>query len=320
MYKLFMPSKSNHIPKMYGKIMTDWGQDFGLAVEVPDRQNQQYLFDIEDCGTRPFFAPEQLPSLQVTTKLDHSLTVDRGTSDTENQRGPYVRRRRYGTCTNIWQIGMIMYCVKHVMRFPNFSRYFEIHWGTWSDRLLHGGPTIGMAELDGYYARGEHPVPDPPIRRLPPLSPVRKRKLQQERRDQWTEHLRKNPRFGRDKEDQDEGAGGTEKQRFVPAPHHPARFDRGGRGNPQDRSGSPRINGANLEDGLRRHGLAGADGGPIYFWVGDKRCAGWSKVQRLLDHLIIEEQEVVSITEDINDPRRADRPARKFAWRGRGAA
>ncbi|KAL5345854.1 hypothetical protein ACLOAV_008880 [Pseudogymnoascus australis] len=78
--------------------------DFGLSERLPNERNgphrrhDEILLENEDVGTVTFRAPEQLK------RIDHPL-------------------RRYGACTNIYQIGCIMYCL--IMQAEDFTPYHD---------------------------------------------------------------------------------------------------------------------------------------------------------------------------------------------------
>ncbi|KAE9367894.1 kinase-like protein [Stipitochalara longipes BDJ] len=95
--------------------------DFGVAKQVPiDGQNAEFLRKWEYLGTTPWFAP-------LYTNLFN----------------PAIRDPKYGSATNIWQIGLIMQTLMRRRRSPDWQNY-TMYQSTATPRLANGGKTVGL--------------------------------------------------------------------------------------------------------------------------------------------------------------------------------
>ncbi|PVH81188.1 kinase-like protein [Cadophora sp. DSE1049] len=112
--------------------------DFGMARRVPEIQIPRYLRDYSDFGTPGYFAPEQI------TRKDHQC----GPRPWFDANGVCtVVGIRYGSATNIWQVGIIMHCLMSRSHYPiwnlNSIDRLRCYNSILSARLRTGGSTIG---------------------------------------------------------------------------------------------------------------------------------------------------------------------------------
>lgn len=57
----------------------------------------------------------------------------------------HVPNARYGTCTNIWQIGLVMQCLMRRKYEPDWPDY-EMYQSNGTPRLTRGGHTVGSRQ------------------------------------------------------------------------------------------------------------------------------------------------------------------------------
>ncbi|KAH8598919.1 hypothetical protein B0O99DRAFT_30444 [Bisporella sp. PMI_857] len=126
--------------------------DFGLAQEVPQVQDDLYMRQFSGYGTRPYHLPEQ-------TKICDGMTdQSRPWNMTRNN---LLQNVRYSSASNVWQLGLIMWCLKREKMEPPWPRGgkkgLQLHQSTRSNRLKNSGPTLA----DQYDIDDESPSANP---------------------------------------------------------------------------------------------------------------------------------------------------------------
>ncbi|CAD6447450.1 eb80d5b9-f1dd-44d8-a9d1-e3274e6b5957 [Sclerotinia trifoliorum] len=85
--------------------------DFGNAKEVPVNQDLAYNFHYRWCGTEPYKLPEQLRTREH--ELDRPWMDKSPKTMWEAGDGNILKNLRYGTHSNVWQLGIIIWQMIH---------------------------------------------------------------------------------------------------------------------------------------------------------------------------------------------------------------
>ncbi|KAI9739886.1 MAG: hypothetical protein M1818_004942 [Claussenomyces sp. TS43310] len=120
--------------------------DYGMMEVVPkvEEQTLEYVHRRSGWGTRDFLAPEQQ---RRSYTLVPSYEANGGMRRKESEDLP-DEQRKYGSHTNVYQIGTAMYCLMTL--YPSFPIRARLFTSTLSNRLVMG-ETIGEALVEGIF-------------------------------------------------------------------------------------------------------------------------------------------------------------------------
>ncbi|CZT47468.1 uncharacterized protein RSE6_08031 [Rhynchosporium secalis] len=114
--------------------------DFGMAKRVQNSQSPQYMADHSTWGTPVYYAPEQV------LRSNHSA----GARPWFDMLGRHtITEPKYGSATNLWQVGLIMHCLMSRSRYPDWEtssiNRLRCYNSRLSARLRSSGNTIGTS-------------------------------------------------------------------------------------------------------------------------------------------------------------------------------